>query len=104
MEKMTKIITLTVVIGILLVSCSNSRKQFEGTWTGYRDGDYVELAITGSTWRITSSWVLLNSSGNSTFDGNKITLQKSSGNWIGIVAGNGMSMNDGQYRFTLFKK
>jgi hypothetical protein len=87
-----------------MVSCNGSRKQFEGTWTGYWDGDYVELAIMGSTWSMRS---FVNNSGTCTYNGNTITLIHSDDGstfLTGTVAGNGMAIDAGRWKFTLFRR
>jgi len=99
--KLTGIITLVLVTGIIMSSCSS--KKFEGTWTGYWDGDYVELAITGSTWRMRT---FISDSGTCKFQGNTVTLLDSDGSpgWVGTVAGNGMFIDAGRWQFTLYRK
>jgi len=90
------IVMLVLVTGIFMSSC-NSSKKFEGTWTGYWDGDYIEIAITGSTWRARTYF---SASGTCTFKGNTATFTGSDGGtyWVGDVAGNGMVMDPVRWR------
>jgi hypothetical protein len=103
--KFIGIITLLLVIGIILTSCNNSRKQFEGTWTGYVDHDYTELAIVGTTWR-GRGWGIDGESGNCRYSGNTVTFIDSDGKpfWVGTVAGNGMVLKTGRNEYSFTRK
>jgi hypothetical protein len=88
-----------------MISCSSG--QFQGTWRGYSSEDgSIELAISGSTFRLSSS-IYGDCSGNCTFSGNIVTLPLQDTYWNGIykgtVAGNGMVLACGSISISLTK-
>jgi len=88
-------------------SIDNSNNKFQGTWTGYYRDEYIELYISGSTWRILS--VYGDHSGKCILSGDRLTLITegtfwSNNNFTATVAGNGMIIDRSGSRASLTRK
>ena len=86
MKKFIKSFGVVLSIFVFVFIISSCTKQFEGTWVGYSDNEYIRLAILGSTWETFQSSGVYSHSGN-------VIMLKENGKTVGTGTVIGKSMN-----------